>query len=122
MDFEGGYTQEQILAQIQMEAQYNKTADPTSSSETKTAQKQDPNQLNSAALKNVKKKYMPYNIYLLPCSQCSDGLMALHLKECLKPNCKGVNDFQQKYDLDNKQWEACLAEINALTWWHGPDL
>ncbi len=77
--------------------------------------------MDAAALKALKKKYMPFDIYLLPCSKCSDGLMALHLEKCLKPGCNSTNDFQEQFKPNHKQWEACLAEINALTWWCGPD-
>ena len=68
MDVEGGYTQEQILAQIQMEAQYNKTCNNTATGEAKTVQKKETNKLDSVALRTITKKYAPYNIYLLPCS------------------------------------------------------
>lgn len=47
--------------------------------------------------------------------------MALHLANCLKPGCGGINDFQQEIQLDPSQWEACQDEIYARTWWLGPD-
>ena len=48
--------------------------------------------------------------------------MALHLDRCLKPDCKNVNEYKQKCQPDLQRWDACLAEIYALTWWYGPEL
>jgi hypothetical protein len=47
--------------------------------------------------------------------------MALHLADCLKPGCKGINDFQQQLQIDPSKWEACKDEIYARTWWFGPE-
>ena len=47
--------------------------------------------------------------------------MAMHIDKCLKPGCDGVNDFVEQFKPLKKNWEACLAEIYALTWWLGPE-
>jgi hypothetical protein len=44
-------------------------------------------------LKDLKRRYKKFGIFLFPCNKCSEGQMALHAEKCLRPKCGSKNYY-----------------------------
>jgi hypothetical protein len=91
-------------------------APSSSSQQSKSANQPVPKPFS---LRELKKKYKPFNIFLFKCNKCDTGLHALHLPNCLNnQNCPSENSFQQADRLpDFKMWIECLKELTTNIDW-----
>lgn len=55
-------------------------------------------------------KYAEFGVYLYPCAECEDGVVALHASTCLR--CKAQNLFKdEQTHVDEKVWQMCRFEM-----------
>jgi hypothetical protein len=69
------------------------------------------------SLKDVKKHFKPFNIYLFQCNRCDTGLHALHIDKCLNTKCDSINSFKQEIQVDDVIWMDCFKQLDANFKW-----
>ena len=60
---------------------------------------------------NPRTKFKKFGIYYYNCSECDDGIQALHEKRCINPDCKSNNKFYQESEVDKDAWSQCKATL-----------
>lgn len=106
------------MQQIELEKSFksksnsNKAEDSLTSSQDTTMQDA---YREAQELKDLKRRYKKFGIYLYPCNKCSKGQMALHEDKCLKPNCGSKNYyFDKEIEVNPEKWTSCLKELGFL--------
>ena len=75
--------------------------------------------LEASQLKSLRQRYEHSGIYLYPCNSCSKGIMAFHLRECMNPKCKKINNYYTHMQQVNQlQWLECKKEIELTMHWY----
>jgi hypothetical protein len=95
----GGVSQEDMFAQFALLKKLQDANKPQPQPDSpKTPPRPETKSPNAVVekpfdLKEFKKHFKQFNIYLFQCNKCDTGLHALHIDKCLDKKCESINSF-----------------------------